>query len=201
MNGASNGNINLKEKAAEKSETKYTEGQLVFYKEVNGSTTEVTVLKVHLDDELIPFYTIKFASGREKQTDDVHLTLNNVGSGEGSSHSKISTQENVIINGFHQDASNKAKKADVDMMTQPIGQNQMLQMIENFTFPQLLMMQQVITMKMQQIQMQQHAQMMAISQGLHANPGMPSNSLGAVSAPSNTNPPPNPPSEAPPPPP
>jgi hypothetical protein len=34
----------------------------------------VEVLKAHLDDSLVPFYDIKMENGREKQTDDGHLS-------------------------------------------------------------------------------------------------------------------------------
>ena len=33
------------------------------------------ILDAHLDDEVVPYYMIKLEDGREKQTDNVHLSL------------------------------------------------------------------------------------------------------------------------------
>ncbi len=55
--------------------TKYKEGQQVLYTNSEGSVMAV-IQKVHFDDELEPFYTI-ILNGREKQTDDAHLSLPN----------------------------------------------------------------------------------------------------------------------------
>jgi hypothetical protein len=54
---------------------KFTEGQLVCYRRIDG-TEKAKILKVHLDDDLEPFYTIRLLkSGREKQTDLAHLKV------------------------------------------------------------------------------------------------------------------------------
>lgn len=58
-------------KVVKKARGKYNEGQKVYYKSSSYSG-EAEILKVHLDDELKPFYTIK-VNGREKQTDESHL--------------------------------------------------------------------------------------------------------------------------------
>ncbi len=55
--------------------TTYKEGQQVVYTNSEGSVMAV-IKKVHFDDELEPFYTINL-NGREKQTDDAHLSLPN----------------------------------------------------------------------------------------------------------------------------
>jgi hypothetical protein len=55
--------------------TKYNEGQQVVYTNGEGSYM-ATIKKVHYDDELQPYYTIAL-NGREKQTDDAHLSLPN----------------------------------------------------------------------------------------------------------------------------
>ena len=46
---------------------KYKEKQVVVYKS-NGKFSKAEIEKVHLDDELEPFYTIKLEFGKEKQT-------------------------------------------------------------------------------------------------------------------------------------
>ena len=51
----------------------YKEGQQVLYTSSQGSTSAI-IKKIHLDDEMQPFYTIE-VDGREKQTDDAHLSL------------------------------------------------------------------------------------------------------------------------------
>jgi hypothetical protein len=51
---------------------KYEASQVVCYKS-NGDRTKARVVKVHLDDELQPYYTIQLPFGKEKQTDDGHL--------------------------------------------------------------------------------------------------------------------------------
>jgi hypothetical protein len=48
---------------------KFHSGQTVLYK----SGEIVTVTKVHLDDDLVPFYDIRFQDGKEKQTTNEHL--------------------------------------------------------------------------------------------------------------------------------
>uniref|UniRef100_A0A7S2PP83 Arf-GAP domain-containing protein n=1 Tax=Skeletonema marinoi TaxID=267567 RepID=A0A7S2PP83_9STRA len=55
--------------------SKFKEGQQVVYTNSQGSVVAV-IQKVHFDDELEPFYTIN-QNGREKQTDDAHLSLPN----------------------------------------------------------------------------------------------------------------------------
>jgi len=54
--------------------TKYSAGDHLLYKDSQGNVYNVEVLKVHLDDELVPFYDVKMPDGREKQTDDAHLS-------------------------------------------------------------------------------------------------------------------------------
>ena len=51
----------------------YKEGQQVVYTNSQGSS-HATIKKMHLDDELQPYYTIE-VEGREKQTDDAHLSI------------------------------------------------------------------------------------------------------------------------------
>jgi len=51
----------------------YNEGQKVIYTNAEGSCLAV-ITKVHYDDELQPYYTIEIIEGREKQTDNNHLS-------------------------------------------------------------------------------------------------------------------------------
>ena len=46
----------------------------VYYKR-NDNVESAKILEVHLDDFLEPYYTIKLEDGREKQTDNAHLTV------------------------------------------------------------------------------------------------------------------------------
>jgi hypothetical protein len=55
--------------------SKYNKGQVLQYKDSNDSISAAEILKVHFDDELEPFYTIKLPCGKEKQTDDAHLSM------------------------------------------------------------------------------------------------------------------------------
>lgn len=52
-----------------KIDRKFHSGQAVVYK----SGEIVTVIKVHLDDDLVPFYDIRFQDGKEKQTTHEYL--------------------------------------------------------------------------------------------------------------------------------
>ena len=52
---------------------KYKKGEAVCYTS-NNKSCKASIVKVHLDDELEPFYTIHLESGKEKQTDDAHLS-------------------------------------------------------------------------------------------------------------------------------
>ena len=58
-----------------KSASKYRAGQKVYYRSAS-QIGPATIVKVHLDDELEPFYTIAI-DGKEKQTDDAHLSKEN----------------------------------------------------------------------------------------------------------------------------
>jgi hypothetical protein len=53
--------------------SKYATGQKVYYKS-SSYVGEAKILKVHLDDQLQPFYTIS-VDGKEKQTDDSHISV------------------------------------------------------------------------------------------------------------------------------
>ena len=55
--------------------SRFKEGQQVIYTNSQGSVVAF-IKKVHFDDDLEPFYTIDL-NGREKQTDDAHLSLPN----------------------------------------------------------------------------------------------------------------------------
>ena len=52
----------------------YKVGMDVYYKR-NDNVESAKILEVHLDDFLEPYYTIKLEDGREKQTDNAHLTV------------------------------------------------------------------------------------------------------------------------------
>ena len=62
---------------AKKQAPSYKAGMDVFYKNSNlGTVQQARILDVHLDDELVPYYSIRLLDdGREKQTDDAHLRL------------------------------------------------------------------------------------------------------------------------------
>lgn len=53
----------------------YKVGMGVYYKRQNEGKLLAKILEVHLDDLLEPYYTIKLEDGREKQTDNDHITL------------------------------------------------------------------------------------------------------------------------------
>jgi hypothetical protein len=52
----------------------FVENQTVLYTSKSGAVGEATILKIHLDNELVPFYKVRLeASGKLKKTDDDHL--------------------------------------------------------------------------------------------------------------------------------
>jgi hypothetical protein len=55
--------------------SKYEKGQVLQYKDSSDNISSAEIIKVHFDDELEPFYTIKLPCGKEKQTDDAHLIV------------------------------------------------------------------------------------------------------------------------------
>ena len=59
-------------KGTDENSQKYTAEQIVCYKS-NGNRQKAKIVKVHLDDDLQPFYTINLKFGKEKQTDNGHL--------------------------------------------------------------------------------------------------------------------------------
>jgi len=66
---------NEKLRATEKvlSPSKYSVGQIVTYKDRNDNLLDVEIIKIHTDDNLVPFYTVRMPDGREKQTDDIQF--------------------------------------------------------------------------------------------------------------------------------
>ena len=56
------------------SSTQYKEGQTVLYTNSQGLTSKATIQAIHYDNDLQPYYTITFLNGRERQTDDAHLS-------------------------------------------------------------------------------------------------------------------------------
>jgi hypothetical protein len=61
------------EKKKKGTSSKYKPGQKVFYNSTGYIEVMAKVVSVHLDDYLVPYYTI-LVQGREKQTDDAHLS-------------------------------------------------------------------------------------------------------------------------------
>ncbi len=61
--------------ANNKSDQNFTKDQTVFYKSAQGIAEEALILEVHVDDLLVPYYTIRLlGSGREKQTDGARIS-------------------------------------------------------------------------------------------------------------------------------
>ena len=55
--------------------SKYEKGQVIQYRDSHGNICPGEIIEVHFDAELKPFYTIKLPCGKEKQTDDAHLSI------------------------------------------------------------------------------------------------------------------------------
>ena len=49
-------------------------GKKFLYRDSKNNESVVEILKVHRDDELVPYYEIKLPCGKEKQTDNAHLS-------------------------------------------------------------------------------------------------------------------------------
>ena len=47
----------------------------VYYKSNGAIVSSAHIVDVHLDDLLEPYYSIRLEDGREKQTDNAHITL------------------------------------------------------------------------------------------------------------------------------
>ncbi|KAL3937816.1 MAG: hypothetical protein SGBAC_007144 [Bacillariaceae sp.] len=68
-------NSNDRPLITESNVNKFSEGQIVYYTSSDGKNERAKILKIHLDDALVPFYDIRLTeSGKEKQTDDAHLS-------------------------------------------------------------------------------------------------------------------------------
>jgi len=52
----------------------YYTGQRVEYKDNQNNVSCVEIINIHLDDNLLPFFTVRMPDGREKQTDDKYLS-------------------------------------------------------------------------------------------------------------------------------
>lgn len=81
-----------------KSDQNFTKGQNVFYKSAQGIAEEALIIEVHVDDLLLPYYTIRLlSSGREKQTDGTRIsTLSGLCK---------SIETNDIVNNLHSPTS------------------------------------------------------------------------------------------------
>ena len=75
----------------------YKEGQQVVYTDSQGSTSAI-IKKIHLDDKLVPYYTIE-VHGREKQTDDAHLSVITASSEFGFAAPKTPSKPTVAPHG------------------------------------------------------------------------------------------------------
>lgn len=72
--------------------SRFTSGQEAIYTDSTKNRSVVKIIKVHLDDELVPYYDIMLSNGSEKQTDDAHLTVM-----EGEEASKIDSKKISMI--------------------------------------------------------------------------------------------------------
>eukprot|EP00984_Skeletonema_dohrnii_P016674 scaffold7457_cov128-Skeletonema_dohrnii-CCMP3373.AAC.2 len=59
----------------DESDPNFTKGQIVFYTSAQGVAEEALILEVHVDDLLVPYYTIRLLnSDKEKQTDGARIS-------------------------------------------------------------------------------------------------------------------------------
>jgi hypothetical protein len=70
MTGESHTKREYKEKTAQ---SRFQSGQEALYTDPKKNISAVTIIKVHFDDDLEPYYDILLPNGTEKQTDDAHL--------------------------------------------------------------------------------------------------------------------------------
>ena len=75
--------------------SRFAEGSRAVYRDSQNNVSIVNIIKVHLDDDLQPFYTIQMSDGREKQTDDAHLEPSSSDAGNEPEQMKLPTEENV----------------------------------------------------------------------------------------------------------
>jgi hypothetical protein len=68
-------NHGFNNQAISSSHVKYEVGQKLQYRDSQHNISLVEVVKVHLDQDLVPFYDIKLENGWEKQTDNNHLSI------------------------------------------------------------------------------------------------------------------------------
>ena len=75
----------------------YKVGEKLAYRDSQHNISLVEVLKVHLDDELMPFYDIRMENGKEKQTDNGHLSVPSADMTASSSEAVVS-KETMLTN-------------------------------------------------------------------------------------------------------
>lgn len=76
----------------------YEAGMTLNYKNAAG-VQECTIVCVHLDDLLEPYYDIRLADGHEKQTDNAHLMLKSDAVGEDGEGDRKDTQDAEVVGG------------------------------------------------------------------------------------------------------
>ena len=71
------------------------------YKDGQGTLSQVEIIKIHLDDELVLFYDIRMSDGKEKQTDDAHLqqqeSMASVSSNNDMTMSSVSSNNDMTL--------------------------------------------------------------------------------------------------------
>jgi len=61
--------------STEENVQRYEVGKVLEYTDSQQNVTTCEIIRSHLDDGLVPFYDIRMSDGREKQTDNAHLSL------------------------------------------------------------------------------------------------------------------------------
>jgi len=87
----------LPPKAPVSSGLQFKVGEKLEYRDSQHNLSLVEVLKVHLDDELLPFYDIRLENGKEKQTDNAHLSVPSADMTASSSEAVVS-KETMLAN-------------------------------------------------------------------------------------------------------
>jgi len=81
--------------------TQYKEGQTVLYTNSQNLSSKATIQAIHYDNDLQPYYTITFLNGRERQTDDAHLspiTINNIATNNMSNQMNVEEGVSIVVN-------------------------------------------------------------------------------------------------------
>jgi len=120
----------------------FSVGQKLQYRSGSEEPIIVSIMKVHLDNELVPFYTIGMPDGREKQTDNAHLCVVNDTTIDVLDHSYKNSKNSISLNSNQELVNGLSSTGEHQLKSDRI--NEIMCIMQNFNDKQLLHVKQFV---------------------------------------------------------